>query len=202
MGQSYLLLQEVRLKPSKSFKRVLYLLRTDKERTTLGTRYGLRFTTNPLLDLDIDLHRYILYRGYFNHAVETITLLVSCRSTPFEALHTVLLGPYKYLLRQLMLRLTSKQRSEVQAVVSAFNFSGFSVKINTSLCNHFRSFVGRDFKALAQCALFIFRNYFTSEEKRVWLALSKVAIHNNCSASFILKVLLSKWLIVNIFVGR
>ena len=73
-----------------------------------------------------------------------------------------------------MSRLTSKQRTEVQAVVSAFNFSGFSVKLNTRLCNYFRSFVGRDFKALAQCALFIFRDFFTPEEKKVWLALSKV----------------------------
>ena len=96
------------------------------------------------------------------------------RSTPVETLHTILLGPYKYLLRQLMSRLTTKQRNEVQAVVSSFNFSGISVKISTRICNHFRSFVGRDFKALAQCGLFVFRNYFTTGEQRVWLALSKV----------------------------
>ena len=80
----------------------------------------------------------------------------------------------KYLLRQLMSRLTTKQRNEVQAVVSSFNFSGISVKISTRICNHFRYFVGRDFKALAQCGLFVFRNYFTTGEQRVWLALSKV----------------------------
>ena len=73
-----------------------------------------------------------------------------------------------------MSRLSPKQRSEVQALVSSFNFSGFRVKINTSLCNHFRSFVGRDFKALAQCALFLFKDYFSDDEKRVWIALSKV----------------------------
>lgn len=32
-------------------------LRTEKEKTALGTQFGLRFTTNPLLELDIDLHR-------------------------------------------------------------------------------------------------------------------------------------------------
>lgn len=73
-----------------------------------------------------------------------------------------------------MSRLTVRQRSEVQALVAAFNFSGFRVKINTNLCHHFRSFVGRDFKALAQCGLFVFRDYFSPEEKTVWLALSKV----------------------------
>ena len=100
--------------------------------------------------------------------------MFTSRSTPVETLHTILLGPYKYLLKALMSRLTPKQRSEVQALVASFNFSGFRVKINTNLCNHFRSFVGRDFKALAQCALFVFRDYFSPEEKRVWLALSKV----------------------------
>ena len=107
-----------------------------------------------------------------------------------------------------MSRLTSKQRSQVQAVVSAFNFSGFSVKINTSLNNHFRSFVGRDFKALAQCALFIFRDYFTPEEKRAWLALSKVPGYYNiiipgCNTSFLFNYLIMvrilKWVIVNTF---
>ena len=73
-----------------------------------------------------------------------------------------------------MSRLTPKQRNEVQSLVASFNFSGFRVKINTNLYNHYRSFVGRDFKALAQCALFVFRDYFSVEEKRVWLALSKV----------------------------
>ena len=106
------------------------------------------------------------------------------RSTPVETLHTILLGPYKYLLRALMSRLTPKQRNEVQSLVASFNFSGFRVKINSNLCNHYRSFVGRDFKALAQCALFVFRDYFSAEEKRVWLALSKVQIIDNNTKSF------------------
>ena len=31
-------------------------LRTDKERSALGTKSGLRFTANPMLDLDVDFH--------------------------------------------------------------------------------------------------------------------------------------------------
>ena len=31
-------------------------LRTEKERSALGTKFGLRFTPNPMLDLDVDFH--------------------------------------------------------------------------------------------------------------------------------------------------
>lgn len=74
-----------------------------------------------------------------------------------------------------MSRLSTRQKEEVQSIISAFNFSGFSVKVSHRLVKYFKSFVGRDFKAIAQCALFIFKNYFTEEEKTVWLALSKVS---------------------------
>lgn len=62
----------------------------------------------------------------------------------------------------------------MNAYVKAFNFSGIKVKMGTDICKHFKSFVGRDFKALAQFSLFLFRDYFTADEKRVWIALSKV----------------------------
>lgn len=94
-----------------------------------------------------------------------------------EVLHTILLGPYKYLLRRIMSRLSTRQKEEVQSIISAFNFSGFSVKVTNRLVKYFKSFVGRDFKAIAQCALFVFKNYFTEDEKMVWLALSKVGIY-------------------------
>ncbi len=62
-------------------------------------------------------------------------------------------------------------REEIQAVLSAFNFSGFKVKVSNKLIKHYKSFVGRDFKAVAQCALFVFKNYFSNAEKCVWLWL-------------------------------
>ena len=31
-------------------------LRTEKERSALGTKFGLRFTPNTMLDLDVDFH--------------------------------------------------------------------------------------------------------------------------------------------------
>lgn len=88
---------------------------TEKEKTALGTSYGLRFTAYPLLDVDIDLHRYLHVYIYYHFHTPTF------RSTPVETLNTVLLRPYKYLLRQ-------NVRNEVQAMVSSFNFSGISVK--------------------------------------------------------------------------
>ena len=72
-----------------------------------------------------------------------------------ETLHTVLLGPYKYLLQSLMGRLSTKQKNEIQARVTNFGFCGIDYKLTYNLCRHFRSFIGRDFKALAQVALYL-----------------------------------------------
>lgn len=94
------------------------------------------------------------------------------RSTPVEVLHSILLGPYKYLLRKLMARLTSQQKKELQSILIAFNSSGFSHTLSSKLSRHYRSFVGRDFKALAQCAMFIFDRFFSDQDRAVWLALS------------------------------
>ena len=39
------------------------------------------------------------------------------------------------------------------------------MKLGYNLCRHFKSFVGRDFKALAQVVLFILGPYMTPEER-------------------------------------
>ena len=104
--------------------------------------------------------------------------LFTYSSTPVETLHTILLGPYKYMLRSLMERLRSSQKEEIQARVEVFDFSGFDTKLSYNLCRHFRSFAGRDFKAIAQCGLFILGPYMAPSEKLLWLSLSKVAIRS------------------------
>ena len=91
-----------------------------------------------------------------------------------EVLHTLLLGPYKYLFRDLMGRLTTVQRKEIQARISSFSFSGFDMKLSRNVAKYFKSFVGRDFKILAQLALFDLPPYLTPGETEVWFALSKV----------------------------
>ena len=51
------------------------------------------------------------------------------RSTPVETLHTILLGPYKYLVQSLMGHLNSVQKEELEARITSFEFSGFENKI-------------------------------------------------------------------------
>ena len=74
-------------------------------------------------------------------------------------------------------RLSTAQKAEIEARVLTFNFLGLDMKLGYNLCCHFKSFVGRDFKALAQVVLFILGPYMTPEEKSVWLALSKVCYY-------------------------
>ena len=119
-------------------------------------------------DLIIASEKYGIYLTIFG----VITVL---RSTPVETLHTVLLGPYKYLLRSLMGRLSTKQKNEIQARVTNFDLCGIDYKLTYNLCRHFRSFIGRDFKALAQVALYLLTPYMTSVEEKVCLSLSKVS---------------------------
>ncbi len=96
------------------------------------------------------------------------------RSTPVETLHTILLGPYKYLLRTIMGQLSHQQKEEVLARMRAFNYSAFKVRVYGNITRYFGSFVGRDFKAWAQMALFIIGPYLDEDEASVWLSLSKV----------------------------
>ena len=94
-----------------------------------------------------------------------------------ETLHTILLGPYKYLLRSLMGRQNSAVKAEIHARIRSLDFSGFEARLSYNVCRHFKSFIGRDFKALAQIALYLLTPYMTEQEKVVWLALSKVYIY-------------------------
>lgn len=66
--------------------------RTARLKAALRTQYGVKETPNALLELPLDLHRYMytLLCHLFEHTVCGIH-----RNTPVETLHTVLLGPYK-----------------------------------------------------------------------------------------------------------
>lgn len=55
-------------------------------------------------------------------------------------------------------RLTSARKEEIQAKI-ALTFSGFEINLGYNLCRYFRSLVSRDFKALAQIALFLLTPY-------------------------------------------
>lgn len=98
------------------------------------------------------------------------------RSIPIESLHTILLGPYKYLLKSTVPTLSRVQKEEVLAKIRAFNYSGFKVRLQGNVIRYHQSFVGRDYKAWAQMALFIIYPYLPEGDKKVWLSLSKVRV--------------------------
>ena len=88
-----------------------------------------------------------------------------------EILHTILLGPYKYIWKKVMPTLNARQKKEVLARKAAFNYSGFDGKVLRNVVHHHQSFVGRDYKAWAQMARFIIGSYIDASQKRVWLGL-------------------------------
>ena len=61
--------------------------------------------------------------------------------------------------------------------MSEFNYSGFNGRVIGNIIYHHKSFVGRDYKAWAQMALFIIGPYLSDCQKPVLFALSKVYIH-------------------------
>eukprot|EP00731_Ephydatia_muelleri_P016630 Em0009g1054a len=83
-------------------------------------------------------------------------------------------GLYKYSLRAKIPQLSQQQRAELSARISTFQTSGHIGKISTDVAKHYKSFVGRDFKALAQMALFVLSPYLSAAELEVWIAVSKV----------------------------
>ena len=91
-----------------------------------------------------------------------------------ECLHTILLGPYKYLMNDLMDQLSPAQKKQFAARVGEFNTSGFASKLSTNICKHYKSFHGRDFKIFAQMAIFIVWEYLDEVQQKVWLVLSNV----------------------------
>eukprot|EP00731_Ephydatia_muelleri_P019588 Em0012g413a len=73
-----------------------------------------------------------------------------------------------------MEQLSEKQRKEVVARIAALPSSGLTGGISSDISRHYKSFVGRDFKFLAQIAVFIFSPYLSEAEIEVWLALPMV----------------------------
>lgn len=119
------------------------------------------------------------------------------RSTPVECLHTILLGASKYLLRSFMDKRSASEKKQLLARIAAFSYSGFSVRITGNIAYHYRSFVGRDYKAFMQMAIFIVSSFISNEERKCWLLLSKVCIglrvvcyNNTCRCSRLLTVIL------------
>ena len=84
-----------------------------------------------------------------------------------------------------MSKLTTQKKEEIRARIKAFSFTGFKMRLSTDICKYTRSLVGRDFKELAQMALFVLMPYIEPPEKPVWLELSKVHIGVTCLSHYI-----------------
>ena len=117
-----------------------------------------------------------LHACIHTHSQDCNYFSINCRSTPVETLHTILLRPYKYLTRKVMTELSPRNKEEVLARMAAFCYSGFKNKVYGNITRYCKSFVGRDFKAWAQMALFIITPYLSEEEATVWLNLTKVHV--------------------------
>lgn len=89
-------------------------------------------------------------------------------------MHSILLGPVKYLLQDFMSSLNTKKKKEVLARIDSIGSSGIVGKVYGNICYHYRSFVGRDFKAWAQIAPMVAGPYLSEEKRDAWKALSKV----------------------------
>eukprot|EP00731_Ephydatia_muelleri_P001801 Em0001g1801a len=127
--------------------------RTEDAKIEKRKEYGLREDDNPLLDIPADIYD---------------------DSLPVEVLHTLGLGACKYLLKETMPTLRPWQKREILARVRAFNTSGFRVKMYGNVCQYYQSFLGRDFKAWAQMAIFILKPYLNEGQAAVWLSFSKL----------------------------
>ena len=54
---------------------------------------------------------------------------------PVECLHTILLGPVKYLLEDLINRLSAREKEILRCRINSCNFSGIDEKVNgRSIC--------------------------------------------------------------------
>ena len=80
------------------------------------------------------------------------------------------------MVRSFMGSCSTQQKEEILARMAVFPYSGFSVRVAGNICYYYQSFVGRDFKAWIQMAVFIIDSYLSPEGKKCWLLLSKVHV--------------------------
>lgn len=77
--------------------------------------------------------------------------------TPCDILHGILLGPVKYMWREVHKGLSETDKATVERRTVAFNIAGLGIdKINPKqLVRYHGSLVGKDFRVVAQMAPFV-----------------------------------------------
>lgn len=73
-----------------------------------------------------------------------------------------------------MSHLSPKQKQEVAARINASSKSAFNSHLSPGILTYYKSALGRDYKLLAQIALFVIWDYLGDEEQQLWLAMCKV----------------------------
>ncbi|KAL7746145.1 hypothetical protein RI367_008537 [Sorochytrium milnesiophthora] len=97
--------------------------------------------------------------------------------TPVEVLHTVLLGPVKYVLQTLVKSITIEQKSTLRRRFNVLNADGFLRNISgRALVHHVGSLVGRDHKDFVHVAPFAFLGLITCEDQDMLEALSWLVV--------------------------
>lgn len=69
---------------------------------------------------------------------------------------------------------TAAEKREILAKVATFPYCGFTGRMTGNVCYHYKSFVGRDYKAWTKMAPFIIHSYVSDDESRCWYLLCKV----------------------------
>ena len=74
-------------------------------------------------------------------------------------------------------KLRPDDKRAIAAKIAGFPSSGIQGRVAGSITKYHKSCVGRDFKALAQMAVFVLWDNLNDSEKQIWLLLSKVNNH-------------------------
>ena len=100
-----------------------------------------------------------------------------CGKTPTEILHTIRLGPVKYLLSATIQSLTREQKDQIHTKIASTDMSAFPANIQGNITRNYGSYVGRDFKLWIQVAVFILEGIVSEDVLVIWELLCKVLHH-------------------------
>ncbi|KAI9610598.1 hypothetical protein H4Q26_006744 [Puccinia striiformis f. sp. tritici PST-130] len=118
------------------------------------------------------------YRPILNLAVcPTPPGFDGVKDTPVEILHVFQMGPVKYLLVDFMDGLTEKSKLRVLGHWTSFNTEGINIPILNPayMVNHYKGFIGKEFKKVVQAAPFVFFPVMKPEQRDLWMALCSLA---------------------------
>ncbi|KAL9938883.1 hypothetical protein V8E36_002602 [Tilletia maclaganii] len=111
--------------------------------------------------------------------LEGVTGFDVTRDIPCEILHTILLGPVKYLARRTLKHMTAEDKTKLAQWLSAASTVGISdgERLRGSyMIKHIQSLVGKDFRRLAQTMHWALQQVKVDEPVRAaWKALGELA---------------------------